>query len=453
MPILAVAGTDSVPENFIPKEPYLSREFLELEKRKLWPKTWLMACREEEVAKNGQYLTFDIADESIIVVRDRAGTLRAFFNVCQHRGKRLTKGCGVAAKIFCKFHGWRWNLDGSNDMVIDRADWAGALDTEDLSLKPVLLDTWGGWVFVSMEPNVKPLRTFLAPFVEAYRNYRMEDMRLSWYKSVKVPCNWKVALDVFIEGYHAQTAHPQNNAIAGYNLYNCELFGPHSVFRWRDMPILGDPNPNVHEILGIQEETDRLSKIKGRAQAIYAFFEMLQSDLKSMVTDRMMRAVTRLVADKSDSTDYIDLMTTLAAYHREEALKEGIEWDALSPEEIAYLGMDWHMFPNVAMLPTPDGLLGYITRPNGDDPDSAFLDVFSLERFAKGKEPVVTREYYEDWRDAEWPRIFPQDFENLADIQQGMKSRGYAGGRANPIQETTVTNFHRHVREMVSAPE
>lgn len=450
---LAPAGLDSIPDNFLPKEPYLSKEFLELEKRKLWPKHWLMACREQEVAKNGQYVTFNIADESIVIVRDRAGELRAFFNVCQHRGKRLTSGCGVTAKIYCKFHGWRWSLDGKNEKIIDQEDWGTSLTNADVDLKPVKLDRWGGWVFVNMDQNAEPLLEYLAPFVDAYRNYKMEDMRLSWYKSVRVPCNWKVALDVFIEGYHAQTAHPQSNTIAGYNLYNCRTFGPHSMFHWREMPVFGEASPNAPDLIGIKEDDERYARIKGRAEAVQAFFKMLYDDLHSMVTPRMMRACQRLVDEKGDCQDYMELMMALTEFHREEAAKEGVEWNALSMEELACLGMDWHMFPNSAMLPTADGLLGYIARPDGDNPDSAFLDVYSLERYAPGAEPAVTREFYNDWRDAEWPRIFPQDFENLGDIQQGMKSQGYTGGRANPIQEETVVNFHKYIREICLAKD
>ena len=80
--------------DFVPKDAYVSREFLELENKYLWPRIWQMACREEEIAKPGQYLTYDIANETIVILRGKDGEFRAFHNVCPHRGRRLTSGCG-----------------------------------------------------------------------------------------------------------------------------------------------------------------------------------------------------------------------------------------------------------------------------------------------------------------------------------------------------------------------
>src|SRR5580698_8065762 len=120
----------------IPTEPYLSEQYARAEKAKLWSKVWQIACRSEELPKVGDYVTYDILDESIIVVRSAPQKISAYYNVCQHRGRRLTEGCGQTRQFRCAFHGWTWNLDGKNIFVLDRDDWS-SVSEERLRLKEV----------------------------------------------------------------------------------------------------------------------------------------------------------------------------------------------------------------------------------------------------------------------------------------------------------------------------
>jgi hypothetical protein len=110
------------------------------------------------------------------------------------------------------------------------------------------------------------------------------------------------------------------------------------------------------------------------------------------------------------------------------------------------------VFPNTIFLHTADGVLWYRARPNGRDHDSCIFDVWSLERYVPGKEPPLKREFYSDWRQAEWPLIYKQDFVNLNSLQRGMKSRGFAGQRTNPVQERVIINFHRALRRFLRDP-
>jgi phenylpropionate dioxygenase-like ring-hydroxylating dioxygenase large terminal subunit len=93
----------------VPAQDYISKEFLALENERVWPKVWLMACREEEIPEAGDFFAFDIVRDSILIVRQPDGELKAFHNVCQHRGRRLKSGCGQTGEmIHCGFHGWSW---------------------------------------------------------------------------------------------------------------------------------------------------------------------------------------------------------------------------------------------------------------------------------------------------------------------------------------------------------
>lgn len=105
-----LAAQDSVRPDYIPAENYTSRDFAQLEAEHLWPRTWQMACREEEVPTVGSFHTYDILGDSIIVVRTAPEEIKAFHNVCPHRGRRITQGCGKTARLHCRFHGWQWDL-------------------------------------------------------------------------------------------------------------------------------------------------------------------------------------------------------------------------------------------------------------------------------------------------------------------------------------------------------
>lgn len=351
----------------------------------------------------------------------------------------------------CKYHGWRWNTDGSNDEIIDEADWSGSVCKEDVALKSLAVDTWGGWVFVHMEPdNAEPLHEYLKPLVDVFRNYHFERFSPTWWRTVTLPCNWKVALDVFIEGYHAQTAHRQFNPVSGDNRWTCRVHGVHSMFHYRAIPILGDPSPNINALAGLPEDQHLFENAKDRAARIYTYFDMLRRDTGSLITERRVRSTKRLAEELSPDASYMDLLMAMDRLHREEGKKDGVEWDDFTMQDVANAGMDWNIFPNIAFLPTEDGALVYRARPNGDDPDSCIFDIWSLERFAPGQAPKVEQEVFANWRDREWPRVFVQDFDNLAEIQAGMKSRGFTAGRANPLAEMTNINFHRHVRHFVT---
>src|SRR5579859_2509401 len=116
----------NIREDFVPKDSFISPEFLRLENERLWPKVWQIACREEEIPEVGNYVTYDIAGESLVVVRTAPDVIKAYYNVCQHRGRILMDQPAGRTKLFhCRYHGWRWSLDGGLMKVTDEQDWAG----------------------------------------------------------------------------------------------------------------------------------------------------------------------------------------------------------------------------------------------------------------------------------------------------------------------------------------
>jgi phenylpropionate dioxygenase-like ring-hydroxylating dioxygenase large terminal subunit len=159
------------------------------------------------VERVGQYVDFEIGGQSIVVVRTEEG-LRAYFNACRHRGTRLVQGQGRIGEFRCPFHAWRWNLDGSLKYQADEEQ-LRPRPADELCLPECRVDTWGGWVFINMDGRAEPLADYLAPLPERLDGFKLEDMRIAWYKSVILPANWKTSLDAFIESWHVPGTHPQ----------------------------------------------------------------------------------------------------------------------------------------------------------------------------------------------------------------------------------------------------
>jgi phenylpropionate dioxygenase-like ring-hydroxylating dioxygenase large terminal subunit len=134
-----VLGLSEVRVDFVPKEDYISSDVAKLEAERLWFRVWQVACREEEIASPGSYVTYNIVDQSVIVLRTPDNAIKAFYNACPHRGRELTEGCGSMTKVHCRFHGWQWDLDGRIQRVPDRGDWDGypGMDDGSLHLKEI----------------------------------------------------------------------------------------------------------------------------------------------------------------------------------------------------------------------------------------------------------------------------------------------------------------------------
>src|SRR5512145_3440310 len=133
----------------VPKERYTSAEFARLEWERMWTRSWLLAGRASDAAEPGDWFSFEIGPESILVIRQTDGSLAARYNVCMHRGNRLREpGRGQASELRCLFHGWRYGIDGRLIEALDPQCFRQGVPAERLSLRPVRCETWAGFVFV-----------------------------------------------------------------------------------------------------------------------------------------------------------------------------------------------------------------------------------------------------------------------------------------------------------------
>lgn len=198
-------GLDYVP---IPAGRYTSAGFAELEWQRMWTKVWLLAGRESDIPVPGDYFTFEIGNESIVVVRQRDGSIAARYNVCMHRGNRLVDpGRGHLDRFFCKFHGWQYSLDGSLKRALDPDSFPQGLPAEQLAMQPVRCDTWAGFVFISLNPSVEPLADYLGVIPEHLDPYHFENWKVDFDCTIEIDCNWKTSVDAFNEAYHIAATH------------------------------------------------------------------------------------------------------------------------------------------------------------------------------------------------------------------------------------------------------
>jgi phenylpropionate dioxygenase-like ring-hydroxylating dioxygenase large terminal subunit len=430
--------------DFVPSEHFLSSEFLRLENERLWPRVWQVACREEEVATPGAFVTYNILDESIVVLRTNEMKIKAFYNVCQHRGRRLTEGCGKMSRFHCGYHGWQYDLDGKVTRILDREEWNGCpnFTDKDLSLKEVKVDTWGGFVFVNMDPNCESLRDFLAPMPHYIDPFEMEKMSYRWYCSIKVPCNWKIAINAFNEAYHVSATHPQVMHLYGEDRNANKIFGKHAMFYYPGNPAypVGAPSPR----LGMPVPQDLRA-------SLVEYYKVMNDTLRAVFCDRDVEAASRILTEVDASTPYPQVMMKVLEFQKEAAIAAGVGWPNINIQQLMEAGTDWHVFPNLIFLPYPSGALAYRALPDAKDPDVCTFEIYGLQRYAPGQAPELNRMFLHgegQWREFKKINTFlSQDMENVARIQAGMKSRGFAGGRTNPVQELTVSNFHKVIYE------
>ena len=225
-------------------EDCVSPVFYEVERDAVFKRAWLNVGRVEDVPRNGSFLTkeLEVAKTSIIVVRDLDGQVRAFHNMCRHRGNKLVwndfpgeEVSGTCRAFTCKYHGWRYGLEGACTFVQQEEEFFD-LDKAELGLAPVHCDVWAGFIFVNLaDKPEQSLREFLGPMITPLEGYPFEHLSERYDFRADVHCNWKVFLDAFQEYYHVPILHSQEATPAarpmmnGFEAPHYQLDGPHRM--------------------------------------------------------------------------------------------------------------------------------------------------------------------------------------------------------------------------------
>ncbi len=420
------------------RERYFSHRWHELEAQKLWPKVWQMACREEEIPEVGDYLVYDIIDESVIVVRTAPDRIRAYHNACLHRGTQLCapESRGQVAHFRCPFHGFTWALDGSLKAVPSRWDFPH-VQSADFALPEAKVGTWGGFVFINMDPNAESLDQYLGVLPTHFSAWPLENRYIAAHVRKELPCNWKIAQESFMEVMHVGATHPQTMPYIGDVNSQYDVFGD-NVNRMITAQAVPSPlNPNITEQEVAEVFVQELAGSPGPGAddefeiANSAQFEMQDNESARQAMARLMRN---------------NLTVTTGVDHSE-----------VSTSEVLDTTM-YQLFPNFMPCGGAGVPVIFRFRPHAQDPERSTMDVMLLYTFdSSGDRPppakITTLGVEDSWFDA--PElggictIFEQDTANMPMVQRGLKASKKPGVTLSRYQELRLRHYHQRLNQLL----
>jgi len=403
-------------------EKYVSPDYYQREVDAVWKRSWQWACRLEQIPDVGDTYVYEVCDLSVVVVRVAPDEIKAFRNVCLHRGRRLCDYGGNVAELRCPFHGFTWNLDGSFKFM--PVDWdLPHVDRERFCLPELRTATWGGFVFINFDAGAAPLEQTLGVLPEHFARWDLENRTIIADVSKVMRCNWKVNKEGFLETWHVFATHPQLLASFGAITTQYDVFGPVA----RGMaPLMGE-TPALKRKPTEQERMDALTyqylagaegpKVpEGRRARDYA-------------ADQGREALRDQIGDRADEYCNAELLDTLA----------------------------YSVFPNFLLFGGPGVRQMYRWRPWQNRHDMSVMDVVMLAPF-KGERPRPAAHRLvgpdESWRVATelggLALIEDQDSANLEAVQVGLRGAAHDEVTVTKYHESLIRHFHRLLDERMA---
>jgi len=409
---------------------YTDAEFAKDEYRKLWTRTWQFACREEHIPDVGDYYVYDIGTFSFIVTRVTHDDIRAYFNACLHRGTKLrpsgTEGC--ASEFKCPFHGWSWNLDGTNKSITCQWDFPH-VDTEKFALPEARVERLGGFVWINMDPDAPSLGDYLGPAALAHiEAWGLERRYIHLHVQKSFPANWKLAVEAFLESYHVIETHPQvapSNADANSQY---DIYGDHVN---RFISPLGVCSPHLAGQYSEQDILDRFTVGDGT----------------------MLNAEPPQVGGGTARQVMADLFRGMF----EQATKSDLSQVSDSEMLDCY---SYTIFPSTYIFPGISLPMVYRFRPDPKDHRRCIYEVMFMRPLpVNGERPapaeVVVLADEQSFTEAQgmdpgFGKILDQDTDNLYAQQEGVEASAKGGLTLGNYQEIRVRHFERAVNKYMS---
>lgn len=430
---LKADGTMDLGTDPVPISRYTSEAFAEAERQKMWPNVWQFAAREEDLPEPGDYVVFENAGRSWLIARQPDGSVRAFHNVCLHRGRKLRTEDGHANDFQCPFHGFTWNTDGSMKTIPCRWDF-GHLSDASMALPEAQVESWAGYIFLKENPGGPSLAEYLAPLPEFFERWRHEECTTVIWVAKIVPANWKATAEAFMEAWHTIVTHPQllpftgdcNSAYYCYgdnvnvNLVPFGVMSPHV-----------DPTDKPEQWI-----VDEFIRCNGRSAdnydgGAYAVTVPPGETARRALGQSMRQTYTEQTGyDHSDATDS-ELLDALV----------------------------YNVFPNFAPWGGYMPNIVYRWRP-GENVDECLMEVRILSRVKKGEPiprgvPMKLLGRDQKWTAAEelgiLGDVFEQDMANLPYVQQGMKASKTGEIQLSHYQESRIRHLHRTLMKYMDA--
>ena len=419
----------------LPAERYTSAAYAEAERTKMWPNVWQFAARDEDIPAPGDYIVYENAGRSYIVSRQADGSVRAFHNVCLHRGRKLRTQDGSADQFRCPFHGFTWNNDGTLKQIPCRWDFSHLRD-EDMRLPEARVARWAGYIFLRENPEGPSLEEYLAPLPEHFKRWRHEECTTAIWVAKVVPANWKVTMEAFMEAWHTIVTHPQLLPFTGDE--NA------AYWTWGDnvnvnLVPFGIMSPHV-DPTGKPEQwiVDEFVKFNGRSAENYD----PTADAHSV------RVPDNTTARRALGQAMRDNYTKLFGHDHSQAT------DAELLDGLVY-----NVFPNFAPWGGFMPNIVYRWRP-WHDADHCLMEVRILTRVAPGMPiphgvPMKFLSDSEPWTAAAelgvLGAVFEQDMQNLPYVQEGLKASKTGKVNLGDYQEIRIRQFHETLEKYLKS--
>ena len=427
---------------------YIDPGFQKLEYEKLWSKVWQIAIRLDEIPEVNDYTVYTIGDQAALLVRVDQNTVKAYHNVCPHRGTALAEGCGSLSngRIICPFHGWRWDAMGRNQFVLERQEFRGGqLRDTDVALKEIKSVVFAGFVFINFDRDAGSFDDFIAPVRGYLENLAIGQMRHYWWKAIPIAANWKVAQEAFFEGYHVPATHPQLEPKAADFIYGeqtgrevqfahwnveYDAFAKgHGRFYGKKTPMAGNVQTQNGDAVGAMA-----ARLKLLADGMDA--QVLQGDIDVLLTLQGQQ----LQAGSNLGAEYVKALYAKAA-------AEQRPMPAPTPENLGMWGGEVFIFPNFLVLPQSGNAMMYRARPAGADPDRCIFEIFSTKTYpAAVKPPRAVVQEVTNTGDPQQVLLIPrQDLGNIPRMQKGLHSRSMRQTWLANNQEKIILNMHQEL--------
>lgn len=410
---------------------YYDPEFARLEYENLWSRTWQFACREEHIPEVGDYYVYDLGRSSFIITRVAENDIRAYYNACLHRGTKLrasgTDGC--TSEFKCPFHGWTWNLDGSLQKAV--CDWDFPhVQPQKFSLPEARVECLAGFVFINRDHDAPPLAEYLGPeFMEHINQWGLDNRYITCHVSKKIPANWKLTMEAFMEAYHVIETHPQvavSNADANSQY---DIYGEHVN---RFISPLGVLSPHLKGQYTEQDILDQFtvgdSSVLGDVDRTLAEGETARQRMADTLRSMFEQATKTDLSNVSDS-ELLDCFS-------------------------------YTLLPNTFVFPGISLPMVYRFRPDPDDHRVTIYEVFFLRPVPQqGERPLpaepVHLQPHQSFTEAEgmdpgFGAILDQDTENLLLQQEGIEASAKPGLTLGNYQEIRVRHFEQAVDKYVA---
>jgi phenylpropionate dioxygenase-like ring-hydroxylating dioxygenase large terminal subunit len=471
----------------VPAAVYHSRAFHDLEVELLWKKVWQLACHEDELRGVGDYVVYDIADLSYLIVRTGEGAddISAYRNACLHRGRKLRECDGHGAKVLrCAFHGWSWRLDGSLNEIPCQWDFP-TVEADDYGLPQAQVGRYGGFVFINPDPEAAPLADFLGSFPDTQTTLPMENRYVAVHVAKVMPVNWKACQEAFMEAYHVVATHPtlmetMGDANSRYDVFEnySRAISPNSTRSphlankpayepWPDgkqfcryrHPMSGFIYERAdYDVVHVIDNDGNVSVFN--SDGVWVSGPITQADphLCLWIGGPQVpgfETVPVSINQPDDGTPWREysadmrreeLRRTLSAHH-------GVDPDDICDAELVD-AIYYSVFPNWS----PWGCfnaINYRFRPNGNDPDSCIFEVMLMAPSPEAdRRPdpakVVHLGVDDDWTEAlvlgPLAKIFQQDSLNLPWVQRGVRNIESGQVVFANYAESKIRDFHVHLQ-------